>query len=205
MQYGNEWRRMRKMIHQYFMEPMCEKEHIRLQNAEATQMMHDFLVAPQHHMQHPKRYSNSITNSLVFGIRTKTHRSDYMIRLFDLMTQWSEIMEFGATPPVDSFPILKMVPERIFGNWKSRAIRVGKLMTDLYTEVLDEVVKRRSSGLNRGSFMDRVLDEQEKNDLSPSKLFFLGGVLMEGGSDTSSSLILAMIRAMIEYPEVQKR
>jgi hypothetical protein len=46
------------------MEPQCEKEHIHLQNAEATQLMHDFLVAPQDHMEHPKRFSNSITNSL---------------------------------------------------------------------------------------------------------------------------------------------
>ena len=64
MQYGNEWRRTRKLIHQYFMEPMCEKEHIHLQNAEATQLMYDFMVAPQDHMEHPKRFSNSITNSL---------------------------------------------------------------------------------------------------------------------------------------------
>jgi hypothetical protein len=46
------------------MESMCEKHHIRLQNAEATQLMHDFMVAPEYHMEHPKRYSNSITNSL---------------------------------------------------------------------------------------------------------------------------------------------
>lgn len=64
MQYGDDWRRIRKVIHQYFMESMCEKQHIHLQNAEATQLMHDFLVEPEKHMEHPKRYSNSITNSL---------------------------------------------------------------------------------------------------------------------------------------------
>ncbi|KAF2135651.1 uncharacterized protein K452DRAFT_281196 [Aplosporella prunicola CBS 121167] len=205
MQYGDEWRRIRKLIHQYFMEPMCEKQHLRLQHAEATQLMHEFLVAPQDHMEYPKRYSNSITNSLVFGIRTKTHHSDYMIRLFSLMNEWSEILEFGATPPVDSFPLLKLIPEKFLGRWKSRATRVGDLMTGLYTEVLDRVINRRAQGLNKGSFIDRVLDQNEKNGLSWSKLYFLGGVLMEGGSDTSSSLILAMVRAMIEFPEVQKR
>ena len=46
------------------MEPMCEKQHIHIQHAEATQMMRDFMVDPDHHMAHPKRYSNSITNSL---------------------------------------------------------------------------------------------------------------------------------------------
>ncbi|RWA08996.1 hypothetical protein EKO27_g6103 [Xylaria grammica] len=205
MQYGDEWRRIRKLIHQYFMEPMCEKQHIHLQNAEATQLMYDFLVTPQDHMEHPKRYSNSITNSLVFGIRTKTIRDRYLTRLFSLLNEWSEILEFGATPPVDSFPLLKLVPEILLGRWKSRAIGVGELMTGLYTEVLGQVRRRRESGLNRGSFMDRVLDQNEKNPLTPSQLQFLGGVLMEGGSDTSSSLILAMVRAMIEFPDVQKK
>lgn len=75
-----------------------------------------------------------------------------MTRLFSLMNEWSEILELGATPPVDSFPLLKLVPERLFGGWKSRAIRVGELMTGLYTEVLGQVENRRENGLNRGSF-----------------------------------------------------
>lgn len=78
-------------------------------------------------------------------------------------------------------------------------------MTDLYKEVLDQVRERRARGINIDSFMDRVLDQQKKNNLSDAKLYFLGGVLMEGGSDTSSSLILAIVQAMMEFPEVQKR
>lgn len=90
-------------------------------------------------------------------------------------------------------------------KWKSRAVRVGKLMTDLYVEVLGIVIQRREAGQDRGCFVDRVLDQNDKNKLSLSRLYFLGGVLMEGGSDTSSSLILAMVRALIEFPEVQKK
>lgn len=69
MDYGETWRKIRKLVHQYFMEPMCEKQHIHVQNAEATQMMRDFLVDPDNHMAHPKRYSNSITNSLGASLR----------------------------------------------------------------------------------------------------------------------------------------
>jgi cytochrome P450 len=64
MQYGNLWRSFRKLIHQYFMESMVEKEHIVLQNAEAVQMIHDYMLYPEEHMRHPKRYSNSIIMSL---------------------------------------------------------------------------------------------------------------------------------------------
>ncbi len=78
-------------------------------------------------------------------------------------------------------------------------------MVSLYSEVLRQVEERRERGIKRHSFMDRVLDQQEKNQLTRNELYFLGGVLMEGGSDTSSSLILAIILALIAYPKVQER
>lgn len=64
MQYGNLWRSFRKMIHQYFMESMVLNQHIVVQNAEAVQMIRDYMISPEEHMQHPKRYSNSIIMSL---------------------------------------------------------------------------------------------------------------------------------------------
>ena len=78
-------------------------------------------------------------------------------------------------------------------------------MTSLYTEVLQRVYARRNANINKDSLMDRVLDQQDKNDFNEHQLAFFGGTLMEGGSDTSSSLILAIIQAMTQYPEVQKR
>ena len=128
-----------------------------------------------------------------------------MERLFALMEKWSLVMELGATPPVDSFPLLKWIPQRLLGNWRKRAREVGALMKSLYSDVLGQVENRREQGVNRGSFMDRILDQQAKNQLSRNELYFLGGVLMEGGSDTSSSLILAIVLAMMAYPRVQER
>jgi cytochrome P450 len=205
MQYGERWRMLRKIIHQYFMEPQCERQHWKVQEAEAKQMLHDFLTMPEDHMLHPKRYSNSITNSLVFGIRTKTVRDEYMNKLFALMDKWSLVQELGATPPVDSFALLRFVPQILLGNWRNRAVEVGDLMQSLYQTVLDQVSERRQRGIQRDSFMDRVLDAQGQTALTENELRFLGGVLMEGGSDTSSSLILTIIQAMTKYPEVQAK
>lgn len=64
MRYGDKWRCYRKLIHNFVNESRCEKEHIRLQNAEAVQMLHDICVAPGELMKHPKRFSNSIIMSL---------------------------------------------------------------------------------------------------------------------------------------------
>lgn len=50
--------------------------------------------------------------------------------------------------------------------------------------------------------MDNVLDQEEKLGLSNHQLYFLGGVLMEGGSDTTSALIIAFIHAMTKWGDV---
>lgn len=42
MQYSEQWRTCRKLIHQYFMENMVMKQHLSLVNAEAVQMVSDW-------------------------------------------------------------------------------------------------------------------------------------------------------------------
>lgn len=64
MDYGDKWRDLRKLVHQNFMESVVEREYVKLQNAEAVQMLRDLCVDPQRHMIHPKRFSNSIIMSL---------------------------------------------------------------------------------------------------------------------------------------------
>ncbi|KIX02156.1 uncharacterized protein Z518_08095 [Rhinocladiella mackenziei CBS 650.93] len=205
MDYGPKWRELRKLVHQDFAESVCEREYVKIQEAEAVQMLRDFVNAPEHYMLHPKRFSNSVVMSILFGARTPSYTTPHMTRLYELLENWSEVMEIGATPPVDFFPFLKWVPERFLGHWVSRATKVKREMDSLYGDVVRSVIKRREEKGSKGSFMDKVLDKQGKLNLSPHQLYFLGGVAMEGGSDTSSSCILSFLKAMTCYPEVQKR
>ncbi len=64
MDYDAVWRKFRKLVAQQFTESMCEKEHVKLINAEAVQMMRDFVNEPEGHMLHPRRYSNSVIMSV---------------------------------------------------------------------------------------------------------------------------------------------
>lgn len=128
-----------------------------------------------------------------------------MTRLYELMERWSKVMEQGNTPPVDTYPWLHAVPEKLLGNWRSRAEGVGRSMTSLYSDVLDHVEARRARGHKMKTMMDLVLDANGKNQLTRNQVIFLGGVLMEGGSDTSSSILLAIIQAMTKYPDVLEK
>ncbi|KAK5655502.1 hypothetical protein OQA88_5773 [Cercophora sp. LCS_1] len=205
MQYSDRWRTCRKLVHQFFMEGMVVKHHIDLVNAEAIQMLRDFVVDPDGCMKHPKRFSNSIIMSLIYGTRTPSIKTRHMVKLYALMENWSKVMEAGNTPPVDIFPFLKYVPEKLLGMWRSRAQNVSDEMNALYSEWVEYVVDRRKDSGSRDCFLDRVFDQGEKIDIDRHGLYFLCGTLMEGGSDTTSSLIIAFIHAMTKWPEVLKK
>ena len=128
-----------------------------------------------------------------------------MQKLYQLMDHWSRIMEIGSTSPVDVFPFLKFIPERFLGNWKSRTLEVQREMNDLYGSIVRHVMHRRETSGSRGCFMDTVLDQNGKLALSDHQLYFLGGVALEGGSDTSSSVINTCMHALVQWPEIQRK
>ncbi|KAK4226602.1 phenol 2-monooxygenase [Podospora fimiseda] len=209
MQYSDKWRWCRKVVHQFFMEKEVEAKHIKVVDAEAVQMIKDFMEGPEGrkgHMMYPKRFSNSIIMSLIYGSRTPDCGTKHMVKLYALMENWSKVMEPGNTPPVDIFPWLKLVPESILGMWRSRAENVGEEMRKLYSEWVEYGIQRNKERGSVDCFLDKVLEAQEKEQkIDRHGLYFLLGTMMEGGSDTTSSLIISFIHAMTKWPEVLRR
>ena len=80
MDYGTQWRGTRKLLHSTFMEKVVESEHLKLQEAEGRQMLRDYLVSPEEHMLHPKRFANSVIMSIIWGVRTASPRTRHMRR-----------------------------------------------------------------------------------------------------------------------------
>lgn len=73
---------------------------------------------------------------------------------------------------------------------------MSKQMNALYSQYLDIVITRREKGIMKGSFMDAVLDQKKTLALAGvdrHSMYFLGGTMMEGGSDTTSALISSFI------------
>jgi hypothetical protein len=111
----------------------------------------------------------------------------------------------------DIYPILHRLPQKIFLHWRDRATHVQRSMNALYASFLTGIRARRSASGSRGSLMDKVLDQVESEKeasgmtYSDHELWFLGGTVTEGGSDTSASIITAFVQAMVAYPDVQRK
>lgn len=225
MKADQRLRLRRKLIAQVVTETRCDADHMPFINAEATQFLHDICKYPEHMMEHAPRYSNSIVMalgksvpeaflrlyfkkdssrfSLAFYGRTPRYDDKHMLELEHLNNGFLELAEIGATPPVDWLPFLKYVPERLFGNWKSRAIQLRKNLLDLYAPLREKAQKRRDAIGSTPSMYDNIRDQQDKLNLSDEEIDFLLGNLLEGGTDTVATTTLVFFQAMINFPEVQ--
>jgi cytochrome P450 len=141
----------------------------------------------------------------VYGIRSPTVDAPYVHKIEELLEIWARINAFGATPPIDIFPFLKIFPQRIFNNWVDRANKVHDEMHNLYNGLREHVVKRRRTIGSVNSVIDRLLDQQEKHGLTEHQITLLSGVTLKGGSDTSASVLTSFIQAMVTWPEIQKK
>ena len=112
------------------------------------------------------------------------------------MTELSALGEIGATPPVDVLSALKYIPERLWGNWKTRARLLRKRIFDLHSPLVDRVIERRAKIGKSKSFLDGVLDQQDKLKLTRDEIDIMCGNLLEGGTDTMATLILTLCQAM---------
>lgn len=142
----------------------------------------------------------------MFGIRTPSSTTPHIVKFARIADRFSELIEVGATPPVDIFPMLKWVPERLFGNWMTRCQNLREVMKEFYGGLVSHVIQRRlNSDAGMTSFLDGILNQQEKLNFTYDQLSFTCGNLLEAGTDTTSNMVLGFIQAMIKFPHIQRK
>jgi cytochrome P450 len=205
MPYGQAWREQRK-IYQAILSITAVGSLRPLQAAEATLTLQHLIQDPRNYYDHIRRYSTAVILSSVFGVRGPDFHHPYIQRLYHVQDQFTAILENGRTPPVDAFPFLKYLPN-FLSPWRRWALQIRDEQRQLYFELLQDVKDRRAKGIKRNCFLDQMLEEPftQKYRLDGEHIAYIGGVLMEGGSDTTSSTLLSFILAMTKYPYVLRK
>ncbi|KAJ6527186.1 cytochrome P450 [Mycena capillaripes] len=142
--------------------------------------------------------------SVLYGKRSPRYETPQTVASFNAQHEWEQLLDPGATPPIDLIPILKYFPAR-WAKWKRDCARTRKLQRDLYFGLLDETQERLRRGEENGSYMEEVLARQEEFGIDREFTGYLGGVLIEAASDTTSSYLQSLVLALVAYPEVQKK
>ncbi|KAF9267727.1 cytochrome P450 [Marasmius fiardii PR-910] len=199
----NKWRLLRKVAH-VILSPQAIENHILIQRAEATQVLHDFLKAPEGFYTHLRRYASSVIMSVVYGKRSPRYDSPDTKAFFDVHRLWTYALEPWAHPPIDILPVLNYIPER-WASWKRLAKAVRRGQRRLYFTLVDECEKRMSRGEENGCYMEEVLARQEEFQLTREMIGYLGGVLLEGGSETTAAVLQSLVLFLTTFPDVQRK
>lgn len=96
---------------------------------------------------------------MLYGKRS--YEAPEITTFFNVLDNWVRILEPGATPPVDIFPILKLVPER-WAKWKRDCSRIRCMQRDLYFGWLEDAKANSQLGEGNGCYMEDVLRRQDE-------------------------------------------
>ncbi|KAJ7898660.1 cytochrome P450 [Mycena olivaceomarginata] len=184
--------------------PLAISQHLPIQRAEATQLLHDILHSPQSFYTDMQRYSISVIYSVLHGRRMPRYETEEVAAFMNAMHAWNALMEPGSTPPVDAIPVLKLIPER-WAKWKRDCKEIRNLHRARYFGLVEEIRERIRRNQHNGSYMEKVLERQAELGMDEEMTGWFGGALLEAGTHTTSSYIQSLVLALIAYPEAQKK
>lgn len=176
--YGDDWRRLRKTVQDLLRVTVVDKL-LPLQNAESIQTLHQILHDPSRWYDHIRRYTTAVILASVFGLRGASFDSERVKTLYHVQNQNTAINELGATPPVDIFPFLKLLPD-FMSSWRiwARNIRIEyrKMLYDLVRESEENSARPNAPDC----FLNQMFRDQNKSGLDDEKIAYIGTALVRG-------------------------
>ncbi|TCD64317.1 hypothetical protein EIP91_004264 [Steccherinum ochraceum] len=201
--FGTRYKNMRRALLTLLSREACI-EHLPIKQAEASQLMYDLLKQPEAYFTHVERFSVSTIFSIVFGVRCPRHESPLVQTFFRLEEEWEDRIAPGHQPPVDMISFLRYVPER-WAPWKAICRDLRARQQDLWIGLMQSCENRMQREAHNGSFIEHLLQEQEKYGLTRKEVAFLGSGLIQGGSITTTAFLRTMICCLATHTDVQAR
>ncbi|KAF8498385.1 cytochrome P450 [Hysterangium stoloniferum] len=210
MRYGDRWRRNRRMFHQHF-HPGAIKAYQPLQIKHARDLLKRLRETPHDFMNHTRQLSGAITMDILYGIKVKPSGDPYL----KLAEEAFKVAATAGNPGsyiVDTFPILKYVPEWMPGAGFKVKARIWKeeLISKMPVMPHEECKRTMAAGNATVSFTASALERlaRRTDEGVAEEEETIRGTAATGfgaGADTTTVALQWFIIAMIKYPEVQKK
>lgn len=105
---------------------------------------------------------------------------------------------------LDYFPLLQKLPD-VVNPMAKHAKALHKDELKLYRSYITKVRERINKGISPHCFCVDMFKDQEKKGFTDDWASYVSGTLLEAGSDTTASIFVAFILAMVAFPEVQRK
>ncbi|EXJ76279.1 uncharacterized protein A1O5_00787 [Cladophialophora psammophila CBS 110553] len=214
------WRRQRKMYH-VRLNVKTANNYLPYQIFDSIQLMHDMAEHPSNWVGNLQRYTASIASTVLYGWRTPNVNTGYIKDLIEvsrffpprrLYTDGLKWMDRTSAAinlqPVDFFSFLRPW-YRVMPVWMSsfkRALSdIQQLENQLFFQLLEGAKERIAVGKKYPSFIRDMLIDKDADRLDDRQIAHNAGHGFGAATDTSWNTLLGFVKAMILFPEVQKK
>lgn len=204
MPYGPEWRKLRKASHSLLNSTMAVK-YQPTQDYESKQLLVDILNTPDKFYQHNRRYSASVIMLVTYGYRLPTWEHPLVKEIYNVLDNVTEMTAPGAHV-VDSFPALAVLPQFLFGNWRTYGKKVRDHDAKVYMKLWNKLKEETNAGNAQDCFGKTFyLNDPSKQGIDDLLAAYQCGSMVEAGSETTSTTLNNFILGMILFPDAQKK
>ncbi|KAH9937816.1 cytochrome P450 [Epithele typhae] len=204
--YGQEWRRNRRAMHQYF-NANAVAQYAASQKLEAHRLARRMIDDPEHFRQHIRRFFGSSALRISHGIEVDDDPVDYLKIAEEAMDIFSTAFEPGKHL-VEVLPWLARMPSWFPGAGVKRD---GEVWRPIVYKMVSVPWDAAMENMRRGTAvpsMVKGLMERMREDDGPDEEEVIknaSAVTFAGGSDTTFSTMQTFFMAMTMYPEVQRK
>ncbi|KAH9476434.1 Cytochrome P450 monooxygenase [Psilocybe cubensis] len=196
------WKTGKKLIGP-FMTPNAIKPRIPVVERESLQLLQDLVRSPENLCAHIFRFSLSSVTTIVYGERVTTHDSVYSTEFSGYLEHFLKAIS-PESAPVDLIPLLRYIPAR-FAPWKGVWKETGLRQRRIYSSFFEDAEREIKSGRRSGNFIETILNRQEELGLSRDLAVYLGGSMLDAGTESTSAIVQSLILCLAQYPDVMKK
>ncbi|KAI0031587.1 cytochrome P450 [Vararia minispora EC-137] len=201
--HNDRWRRMRRAVNEAFNVGFTGRYH-GMEAEEAIRLALALTAEPSEFIRLYDRYAASLVMMITYdrplhgsekddAIHERLHASNR--RSVDAITPGAHLVEF--------FPWMLRLPTWL-AKWKRDALNGYQETTELYEELVDDVVERRAKGSARDCLTTVLTEEQERFGLSRPEVLWSAGTMYAAATETMATMLGWWTLAMVAFPDAQR-
>ncbi|KAF5558957.1 cytochrome p450 [Fusarium mexicanum] len=196
------WKMARKLVHR-ILGVTAARSYIPYQDLESKAMLFDVLKSPDDFVDHLRRYTASLTTQITFGSRTTSIKDERFKEAFEIFDRSSEMIGSRTAALLDLIPALRHIPDFLMPIKKE-----GRKIHERELSLFRGFYLAAKKGLNDGSAKPCVCVDlvklQKEEGFSDTFASYLSGSLLQAGSETTASILIGFVQAMVIFPAVAK-
>ncbi|CCM06667.1 uncharacterized protein FIBRA_08952 [Fibroporia radiculosa] len=199
--YSHQWRKQRRWYHSVLSPDVFQP----LQHRESLQLVADILREPSAFISHSKRYTAAMMMEVAYG-RSVPSSHDGFLALVNSTLEGLAQLGGPAATVLDFMPFLRHIPTWSWfpgSSTKRHALCVRAGIQAMMDIPYQKVKTDMAAGKAKPSFLRMLIDGQPMASTDEEREMSCAASMMyAAGSDTTVTVLLTFILAMVRHPRV---